>query len=122
MNRKTWLAVGLSMLVGTGIATTLPASVLVHRDVTSPRASVQLVRWGEQGGEQGEVESPRWGDQGGEQGEVESPRWGDQGSEQGEVESPRWGDQGSEQGEVELPRAGSGYQGGDRTDTGAPRV
>lgn len=92
MSRKTWLAVGLSMLVGTGIATTLPASVIARRDVTSPRAAVQLVRWG------------------------------DQGSEQGEVESPRWGDQGSEQGEVESPRAGSSYQDGDQTDTGAPRV
>ena len=77
MSRKTWLAVGLSMLVGTGIATTLPASVIARRDVTSPRAAVQLVRWG---------------------------------------------DQGSEQGEVESPRAGSSYQDGDQTDTGAPRV
>ena len=107
MSRKTWLAVGLSMLVGTGIATTLPASGFARRDVTIPRATVQLVRWGDQGSEQGEIESPRWGDQGGEQGEIESPRWGDQSSEQGEVESPR---------------SGSGYQGGDQTDTGAPRV
>ena len=91
MNRKTWLAVGLSMLVGTGIATTLPASAVTHRDGTSSRA-------------------------------VQPARWGEQGSEQGEVESPRWGDQGSEQGEVESPRTDSGYQGGDQTDTGAPRV
>ncbi len=78
MSRKKWLAVGLSMLVGTGIATTLPVGALASRDdATVPRAQFQQVRWGEQGGEQGEVEAPR---------------------------------------------ADGGYQGGDRTDTGAPRV
>ncbi len=84
MSRKTWLAVGLSMVLGTGISTTLPASAFAH--------------------EQGEMESPRWGDQGSEQGEVEAPRWGDQGTEQGEVESPRAGYQGGDQTDTGAPR------------------
>jgi hypothetical protein len=116
MNRKTWLTVGLSVLLGSGITSAAPVGAA---PVTEHGARVQIVRWGDQGGEQGEVESPRWGDQNGEQGEVESPRWGDQNGEQGEVESPRWGDQNGEQGEVESPRAG--HQ-GDQTDAGAPRT
>jgi len=102
MNRKAWLTVGLSVLLGSGIASVAPVGAT---PATEHGARVQIVRWGDQGGEQGEVESPRWGDQGSEQGEVESPRWGDQGGEQGEVESPR-----------------AGHQGGDQTDAGAPRT
>ena len=85
MNRKTWLTVGLSVLLGSGIASAAPvgaASVAEHG------ARVQIVRWGDQGSEQGEVESPRWGDQGSEQGEVESPRAAHQGGDQTDVGAP----------------------------------
>ena len=89
MNRKAWLTVGLSMLLSTGIFTTLPVSVFAQAEPASPRASAQTVRWGDQGSEQGEVESPRWGDQGSEQGEVESPRAGYQGGDQTDTGAPR---------------------------------
>ena len=94
MSGKTWLTVGLSVLLGTGIGGTLVPGMSVR----SAAAESGIVRG------MGQVQNARWGDQGGEQGEVESPRWGDQGGEQGEVESPR-----------------SGYQGGDQTDAGTPR-
>ena len=95
MTGKTWLTVGLSVLLGTGIAGAMPGnagaeSVIARGGTTGYGAQVQAARWGDENGEQGEVESPRWGDQSGEQGEVESPR--------------------------------SGYQGGDQTDTGSPRT
>src|ERR1700730_10155680 len=144
MNGKKWLTVGLSVLVSTAVAGTLPGmgvqsaraeSVIARGLATGHGAQVQAARWGDASGEQGEVESPRWGDASGEQGEVESPRWGDASGEQGEVESPRWGDASGEQGEVESPRWGdasgekgevesprSGYQGGDQTDAGSPRT
>jgi hypothetical protein len=127
MNRKTWLTVGLSLLVGTGIGTTLPGVVRTSASAESPAASVnsvraqtQLIRWGDASGEQGEIESPRWGDAGTEKGEIEAPRWGDAGTEKGEIEAPRghdqitdgdpgqaphWGDTGTEKGELEAPRA-----------------
>ena len=115
MSGKTWLTVGLSVLVSTAVAGTMPGmgvqsaraeSVIARGIVPGHGAQVQAARWGDASGEQGEVESPRWGDASGEQGEVESPRWGDQSGEQGEVESPRWGDASGEQGEVESPRRG----------------
>ena len=111
MNRKTWLTVGLSLLVGTGIGTTLPGAVMTSASAESPVASVssvraqtELIRWGDASGEQGEVEAPRWGDAGTEKGEIEAPRWGDAGTEKGEIEAPRWGDAGTEKGELEAPR------------------
>ncbi len=95
MSGKTWLTVGLSVVLGTGVAGAMPGSAgaesVIARGVTTGHgAQVQTARWGDENGEQGEIESPRWGDQSGEQGEVESPR--------------------------------SGYQGGDQTDTGSPRT
>ena len=99
MNGKTWLTVGLSVLLGTGVAGTMPGM-----SIRSAQAEDVIAR-GIETGHGGQILDARWGDQGGEQGEVESPRWGDQGGEQGEVESPR-----------------SGYQGGDQTDTGSPRT
>lgn len=86
MNRKTWLTVGLSVLLGSGIAGAAPVGAT---PVAEHGARVQIVRWGDQGGEQGEVESPRWGDQGSEQGEVESPRAGHQGGDQTDAGAPR---------------------------------
>ena len=84
MSRKGWLTVGLSLLLGAGFGAAMPGVGLAHgQDV------IESPRWGDQGGEKGEVESPRWGDQSGEKGEVEAPRWGDEGGENGEVESPR---------------------------------
>jgi hypothetical protein len=74
MNRKAWLTVGLSMLLSTGISTTLPVSVFAQAEPASPRASAQTVRWGDQGSEQGEVESPRAGYQGGDQTDTGAPR------------------------------------------------
>src|SRR5260370_36382656 len=99
MSGKTWLTVGLSVLLGSGIAGAMPGnagaeSVTARGGTTGHGAQVQAARWGDENGEQGEVESPRWGDQNGEQGEVESPRWGGQSGEQGEGESPRRGDSG----------------------------
>ena len=99
MSGKTWLTVGLSVLLGTGVAGTMPGmgarsawaeSVIARGIATGHGGQVQAARWGETSGEQGEVEAPRWGDTSGEQGEVESPR--------------------------------SGYQGGDQTDAGSPRT
>ncbi len=74
MNRKAWLTVGLSMLLSTGISTTLPVSVFAQAEPASPRASAQTVRWGDQGSEQGEVESPRAGYQGGDLTDTGAPR------------------------------------------------
>ena len=74
MNRKAWLTVGLSMLLSAGISTTLPVSVFAQAEPASPRASAQTVRWGDQGSEQGEVESPRAGYQGGDQTDTGAPR------------------------------------------------
>jgi hypothetical protein len=74
MNRKAWLTVGLSMLLSTGISTSLPVSVFAQAEPASPRASAQTVRWGDQGSEQGEVESPRAGYQGGDQTDTGAPR------------------------------------------------
>ena len=71
MNRKTWLTVGLSVLLGSGITSAAPVGAT---PVTEPGARVQVVRWGDQGGEQGEVESPRGGYQGGDQTDAGAPR------------------------------------------------
>lgn len=71
MNRKTWLTVGLSVLLGSGIASAVPVGAT---PVTEHGARVQIVRWGDQGGEQGEVESPRGGYQGGDQTDAGAPR------------------------------------------------
>jgi hypothetical protein len=84
MSRTVIVTIGLSILVGTGLGTTVsglgahPASADVIR---------QPVSWGDTGGEKGEVEAPRGVDQitDGQS----APRWGDQGGEQGEVEAPR---------------------------------
>jgi hypothetical protein len=98
MTRKGWLTVGLSLLLGTGLTAAAPGAiahaaraqdVIDDGNITEHRAPVQVVRWGDQGGEQGEIEAPRWGDQNGEQGEIEAPRWGDQSGEHSEIESPR---------------------------------
>jgi hypothetical protein len=83
------LTVGLSMLLSTGISTTLPVSVFALAEPASPRASAQTDPSGHQGTEQGEVQSPRRGDQGSEQGEVESPRAGYQGGDQTDTGAPR---------------------------------
>ncbi len=115
MNRRRWLTVGLSLLLGAGVSAAAPSvgivsahgqDVIDDGNITEHRAQLELARWGDgdASGEQGEVESPRWGDQSGEQGEIESPRWGDQSGEKGEVEAPRWGDQSGEKGEIESPR------------------
>ena len=115
MSRKRWLTVGLSLLLGTGFTAAVPGmgiqsaraqDVIDDGNITEHRAQVELARWGDASGEQGEIESPRWGDgdASGEQGEIESPRWGSASGEQGEVEAPRWGDQSGEQGEIESPR------------------
>ena len=37
MNSKAWLTVGLSMLLSTGIFTTLPVSVFAQAEPASPR-------------------------------------------------------------------------------------
>ncbi len=105
MNRKGLLTIGISLLLGTGIGTTLPSIATAAANTAHHGAQVQLARWGDAGGEQGEVESPRWGDQGGEQGEVEAPRGGDQTTDQGDIQAPRWGTASGEQGEVEAPRS-----------------
>jgi hypothetical protein len=73
MSRKGWLTVGLSLLLGTGL-TSAPASALGHTIVTSHGARVEVARWGEADGEQGEVESPRSNHRGGEQTDAGSPR------------------------------------------------
>jgi hypothetical protein len=99
MSGRKWLTVGLSVLVSTAVAGTLPGM-----GVQSARAESVIAR-GLATGHGAQVQAARWGDASGEQGEVESPRWGDASGEQGEVESPR-----------------SGYQGGDQTDAGSPRT
>ena len=71
MKRKTWLTVGLSVLLGSGIASAAPVGAT---PLTEHGARVQIVRWGDQGGEQGEVESPRGGYQGGDQTDAGAPR------------------------------------------------
>jgi hypothetical protein len=96
MNRKGLVTIGLSLLVGTGLGTTLPGL-----GVTPARAAdvIQRVSTGDR------MEAPRWGEQGGEQGEVEAPRAADQTTDGGSgVQAPRWGDQGGEKGETEAPR------------------
>jgi hypothetical protein len=109
MSRKGLMTIALSMLVGTGLGTTLTglSATRAHADVALEQVSDQMEapRWGDAAGEQGEVEAPRWGDTGSEQGEVEAPRGQDQTTDGQDVQAPRWGDQGSEQGEVEAPRA-----------------
>ncbi len=74
MSRKGMLTIGISLLLGAGIGTTLPSIATAAPSIAHHGAQVQPARWGDAGGEQGEVEAPRWGWQGGEQGEVESPR------------------------------------------------
>ena len=112
MNRKALLTMGLSLLVGTGIGTTLPKVVMTSVSAESPVASVssvraqtELIRWGDASGEQGEVESPRWGDAGTEKGELEAPRGHEQTTDGDDGQAPRWGDSGTEKGELEAPRA-----------------
>src|SRR5581483_400827 len=41
------------------IATTLPVGAFAFRDATSPRIPAQVVRWGDQGGEQTDTGAPR---------------------------------------------------------------
>ena len=79
MSGKTWLTVGLSVVLGTGVAGAMPGSAgaesVIARGVTTGHgAQVQAARWGDQSGEQGEVESPRSGYQGGDQTDAGSPR------------------------------------------------
>jgi len=105
MNRKGLLTIGISLLLGTGIGTTLPSIASAASNTGHHSTQVQLARWGDASGEGGEVESPRWGEQGGEQGEVEAPRGSDQTTDQGDIQAPRWGDANGEQGEVESPRS-----------------
>jgi len=94
MSRNGLMTIGLSILVGTGLGTTLTGL-----GATPARADVILQQVSNQ------MEAPRWGDTGGEKGEVEAPRAPDQTTDSQDVQAPRWGDQGSEQGEVEAPRA-----------------
>jgi hypothetical protein len=83
MSGKKWLTVGLSVLVSTAVAGTMPGmgvqsaraeSVIARGLVPGHGAQVQAARWGDASGEQGEVESPRWGYQGGDQTDAGSPR------------------------------------------------
>ena len=83
MSGKKWLTVGLSVLVSTAVAGTLPGmgvqsaraeSVIARGLATGHGAQVQAARWGDASGEQGEVESPRSGYQGGDQTDAGSPR------------------------------------------------
>ena len=64
MNRKAWLTVGLSLLPGTGFAGTMPGTG-VRAMIRDQAGTVETARWGDQGGEQEEVEAPRSGYQGG---------------------------------------------------------
>ncbi len=105
MNRKGLMTVGISLLLGTGIGTTLPSIASAASNTAHHGAQVLLARWGDASGEPTEVESPRWGSQGTEQGEVEAPRGSYQTTDQGDIQAPRWGDAGGEQGEVESPRS-----------------
>jgi hypothetical protein len=100
------MTIGLSILVGTGLGTTLTGVRITPKMTPEHHAvTLQPVNWGDAGGEKGEVEAPRWGDAGSESGEVEAPRGPDQTTDGQDVQAPRWGEQGSEQGEVEAPRA-----------------
>ena len=83
MSGKAWLTVGLSVLLGTGVAGAMPGmgvraaqaeSGIARGIVTGHGAQVQAARWGDENGEQGEVESPRSGYQGGDQTDAGSPR------------------------------------------------
>ena len=83
MSGKKWLTVGLSVLVSTAVAGTVPGmgvqsaraeSVIARGLATGHGAQVQAARWGDASGEQGEVESPRSGYQGGDQTDAGSPR------------------------------------------------
>ena len=83
MSGKKWLTVGLSVLVSTAVAGTLPGmgvqsaraeSVIARGLATGHGAQVQAARWGDASGEQGEVESPRSGYQGGDQTDAGTPR------------------------------------------------
>ena len=83
MSGKKWLTVGLSVLVSTAVAGTLPGmgvqsaraeSVIARGLATGHGAQVQAARWGDASGEQGEVESPRSGYQGGDQTDAGAPR------------------------------------------------
>ena len=86
MSRKALMTIGLSILVGTGLGTTLTGFRMTpeHRAVT-----LQQVNWGDAGREKGEVEAPRWGDTGSENGEVEAPRGPDQTTDGQDVQAPR---------------------------------
>lgn len=64
MSRKGWLMVGLALvLVGTlsgpGAHRERAQDVIDEGNITEHRARVEIARWGDQGGEQGEVEAPR---------------------------------------------------------------
>jgi hypothetical protein len=75
MSRNALMTIALSILVGTGLGTTL-SGFRTPLPMTPTRHPVMIehVGWGDAGGEKGEVEAPRGGDQGSEQGEVEAPR------------------------------------------------
>ncbi len=72
MNRKAWLTVGLSLLLGTGFAGTM-SGMGIRAMIADQAGTVETARWGDQGDEQGEVEAPRSGYQGGEQTDGGSP-------------------------------------------------
>ena len=64
MNRKAWLTVGLPLLPGTRFVGTMPG-MGVRAMIRDQADTVETARWGDQGGEQEEVEAPRSGYQGG---------------------------------------------------------
>ena len=64
MNRKAWLTVGLPLLPGTRFVGTMPG-MGVRAMIRDQAGTVETARWGDQGGEQEEVEAPRSGYQGG---------------------------------------------------------
>jgi hypothetical protein len=86
MSRTAIVTIGLSILGGTGLGTTV--SGLGARPASAD-VILQPVSRGDTGGEKGEVEAPRGIDQITDGQSAPTPRWGDQGGEQGEVEARR---------------------------------
>jgi len=66
---KRWLTVRLALLLGTALSAAVPGArvlrahgqdVIDDGNITEHRVQVEPARWGDQNGEQGEVEAPRW--------------------------------------------------------------
>jgi hypothetical protein len=65
MSRKGLLMMGLSVLLGTGVGTVLPAGTAQAGDATESESGTYRAD---------EIQAPRWGDTGTEKGEIEAPR------------------------------------------------